>query len=103
MSDEEDKGPQRQVTLTKDTRVPVGIAVAFLLICFSVQQYLSSQFTTIKDTLTSVNHKLEKLELIVANGWGRQDMKIWEGELARQNPDLKVPDSWSISDKSGGR
>ena len=94
MTDEAEQS--KQLVITKDTKIPMSLAIGFVIACFSFHQYIAAQFDVLRETLSSVNHKLEKLEATVSGGWGAQDMKVWEGELARGNPTIKVPDTWSV-------
>jgi hypothetical protein len=71
--------------LNRNTRVPIGIAVACAVAFIGGAVWLNSR-------LDSIDHRLKAMEGGLLDRWTARDMQIFALEFRMGNPELKVPD-----------
>ena len=71
----------KKLTLSKDTLMPLGLVIT---ICAAVV-WISSQLTTI-------NYKLDMIELQLQDQWTTRDMENWGLRLKMINPNISIPE-----------
>jgi len=73
--------PDKKITLSKETLMPLGMVIA---LCGGVV-WISTQ-------LTNINYKLDALEEKMDDNWTRRDMENWGLKLKMENPSISIPE-----------
>lgn len=75
-----------RVVLSRDTLLPVGVVIAIVATLFSGYVWLQGQFQ-------GIYKRLDRIDAQAADRWSETDMRLWVLELARMNPQLRLPDA----------
>jgi hypothetical protein len=77
--------------LDRQTLIPLGAAIASLVLAFAAYTWLEGRFRMMENLLEGLDRRMERVERSAAQRWTRSEHAIWAATLARQNPALKVP------------
>jgi hypothetical protein len=102
MADEDKKS-----FFTQNTMIPLGMMVTIVLGAIGFHLWLMTQFTDVKNqavtnlveikrSIDSIDRRVERMESTSRDRWTASDMKIWELECSRMNPQSKYPNVWEI-------
>lgn len=75
----------KTIVLDKGTLVPVGVAAGAVLSLASATFWLQGR-------LSEIDRKLERIDARVQTTWDRTSMENWALRLARENPNVSVPE-----------
>jgi hypothetical protein len=75
----------KPVVVDRSTLVPIGVAGGVLT------TFLAGTFW-LQGRLSEIDRKLERIDARVQTTWDRTSMENWALRLARQNPNVDVPE-----------
>ena len=81
----------RPPVLDRQTLIPLGAAVAALVLVFSGYTWMEGRFRVMEDLLEGLDRRMERVEIAAGQRWTRSEHAIWAATLARENPTLKIP------------
>lgn len=83
-------------TISENTLIPIGIAVAIVIAAASYTAWLSAKFTSLSDKITSqgtdLRERIQKIEFMLGERFTKEEFRRWERGLFLANPELKAPD-----------
>lgn len=82
---EEQPHQQQAGVISGQTLIPLSILGGCIVSLVSLVWWLSNKFDTI-------DHRLERIEMRMVDQLSRSEHEAWALRLARDNPQLKVPD-----------
>jgi hypothetical protein len=71
--------------ISASTLMPVGIIGTVVMSAIAFVWWLGDKFG-------NIDHRLERIESRMVDNMARSEMEAWALRLARDNPNLKVPD-----------
>lgn len=83
----------KPIILGKNVLMPVGVTSAIIGLMLLCASYIKSNIT---DPISTMQVDVNDIRRTLTDRWTGTNMKMWELEMRRRNPDLNMPNAWDI-------
>lgn len=84
---------RKPLVLDRAVLVPVGVVALAVTAVFGALHYFDSQLV---QPLRELQSDVKDIRAAMVDRWTGTNMKMWELEMRRRNPELDMPNTWDI-------
>ena len=89
--------PNGRITLTRETLVPVGVALAFMTVVTASVLWINTQFQTMQHSLSNLSSEISiiktQMDMVTKEQWTKEKMYLWIELMKASNKgkDITIP------------